>query len=714
MDPLSALAHFFGFQQFRSPQGEVVDAILSGKDAMVVMPTGGGKSLCYQLPALMMPGVTIVISPLIALMKDQVDALQARGLAVGLINSTQSLAEQRAQIERLKAGELKLVYIAPERFRSAAFVNALGACSIAFVAVDEAHCLSQWGHDFRPDYLKIGQSLSKLGNPQVAAFTATATPEVRKDIVEHLGLRDPAVFVSGFERKNLEFRISHVNGEAEKYNRMLALIRERSSGIVYCATRKKVNALSQSLHADKIQHIIYHGGMDDTQREHAQNAFMRGEVGIAVATNAFGMGIDRSDIRFVAHYEMPGSVEAFYQEAGRAGRDGLPAVCEMFFSFADKRVQEFFIEGANPSLATIAAVYARFRRLANEQYEVHISNDDLIESMDDKLNPMAVSTAIGILVRNGLIERYDVPGQRIRGTRIVQPEVLPRDLPIDGKVLSVKRERDDMKLKAVIDFAYSKHCRQQWIMNYFGETGKSNCGRCDRCKDIDCADLRIGSEAEVLVVRKALSGVARMSHRLGNGRWQPRFGKRKIIQCLLGSKAEGIVQAGLDQLSTHGILRAEGKDYLNQLFKELESRGLVETTDGEYPMLGLTAQGVRVMLDKEAPKLNWPEGRPNLGVSRETSQARSQEKGTSCVQGEYDPELFEKLKKKRSQLAAIRGGVPPYVIFSNSVLQSLATLKPTTVEEGKLIPGIGEVKARQFLPTFLKIVQGHVVEGVSS
>jgi len=714
MDSVAALKQYFGFERFRSPQDAVVDAILQKQDAMVVMPTGGGKSLCYQLPALMMPGVAVVISPLIALMKDQVDALRARNVAVGLINSSQSYAEQRAQIQQLEAGAFKLVYIAPERFRSAAFVNALAECSISFVAVDEAHCLSQWGHDFRPDYLKIGQSLARLGHPQVAAFTATATPDVRADILQHLQLREPAVFVSGFERKNLAFRIRHVNGEADKYNRLHALVNEHHTGIIYCATRKKVNAVSQSLHNDKIAHVIYHGGMDDGQREQAQNAFMSGQVSIAVATNAFGMGIDRADIRFVAHFEMPGSVEAFYQEAGRAGRDGLPAVCEMLFSFADKRVQEFFIEGANPSLGTLNAVYAKLRRLANEQQEVILSIDDLIQSLDEKINPMAVSTAIGILARNGLIERFDVPGQRIRGTRILQPDLLPRDLPLDGQALSVKRERDELKLKAVIDFAYSNRCRQQWILDYFGETGQDDCGRCDHCAAMESVDVRAGSEAEVLVVRKALSGVARMSNRLGNGQWQPRFGKRKVIQCLLGSKAEGIVQAGLDQLSTHGILRAQGKDYLNDLFKELELRGLLETTEGEYPMIGLTAKGVRVMMNKETPRLEWPSSGKQSTVKggKTTSTTSSMPKQPQVLEGDYDLVLYEKLKKKRSQLAAVRGGVPPYVIFSNSVLHGLATVKPTTIEEGRQIPGIGEVKARKFLPTFLKIVQAHVMSEV--
>ena len=709
MNSLNALNEYFGFDGFRAPQNEVIDSILSRKDTLVIMPTGGGKSLCYQLPALMLPGVTVVISPLIALMKDQVDSLRAREISAGMINSTQSLAEQKANLDKLRSGSFKLIYIAPERFRSSAFVRALGASPISFVAVDEAHCLSQWGHDFRPDYLKIGLSLSELGNPQVAAFTATATPEVRADIIKHLRLREPQLFVSGFERENLAFRVEHVNGEADKFNSLKRIVQRAGTGIIYCATRKKVQAVSAGLQADRTPHVIYHGGMDDSEREHAQNRFMNREVGIAVATNAFGMGIDRSDIRFVAHFEMPGSVEALYQEAGRAGRDGLPAEYLLLFSFADKRVQEFFIEGANPSLGLIAAVYTELRKLADKEHKVVISTDDLVESLGEKVNPMAVSTALGILVRNRVIERFDVPGQRIRGTRILKPQILPKDLPIDGKALAAKRDADEKKLKAVIDFAYSNRCRQGWILDYFGESSQLQCGRCDYCAATHSEDLRAGDTDETLIVRKALSGVARMSQRVGSNRWQARFGKRKIIQCLLGSKAEGLVQAGLDRLSTHGLLRSEGKAYLDDLFKEMELRGLVNTLEGDYPLLEITAKGVRVMMSEEIPQLVWPTRKKMLHSPGKLTSTGNTAQGSlnRVAAGDEGVEsiLYERLKKKRAQLAAVRGGLPPYVIFSNKVLEELVRLKPQSVEEALQIAGIGEVKARRYLPAFLKIIQ---------
>src|SRR5438876_5257645 len=328
MELSEALKEHFGYDTFRKGQEAIVRSVLSGRPTIAILPTGGGKSLCYQLPALLLEGTTVVVSPLIALMKDQVDALQRRGISATLINSSLSPGEQRERIQALARGEFKLVYIAPERFRSPSFLEALGQATIALFAVDEAHCLSMWGHDFRPDYFRLHVVLEKLGRPQVAAFTATATPEVRRDILTHLNLREPREFVAGFARPNLRLIVTPVANERGKYERLHALIRQHKTGIVYCATRKRVEAVAEMLKLAKISSILYHGGMNDEEREQAQNEFMQGRRDIVVATNAFGMGIDRADIRCVVHFDVPGSVEAYYQEAGRAGRDGEAATCE--------------------------------------------------------------------------------------------------------------------------------------------------------------------------------------------------------------------------------------------------------------------------------------------------------------------------------------------------------------------------------------------------
>ena len=357
-DALTALRAHFGFDDFREGQREVIGAILDGKDAVVVMPTGSGKSLCYQLPAMILGGATVVVSPLIALMKDQVDALRSRQLPATFINSSIAPAEQRARIDALRRGQFKLVYVAPERFRSSTFVSAVQSIGISLFAVDEAHCISTWGHDFRPDYLRLKGVLQSLGTVQTLALTATATPYVRSDIIQQLGLSHPETFVSGFDRPNLSIDVVQTEREREKLARIKRLAKTHDgSGIVYASTRKAVEQVARELREQGLQVASYHAGLGDSVRVKAQEDFMAGRTQMIVATNAFGMGIDKPDIRFVAHYQMPGSIEAYYQEIGRAGRDGLPSSCVLLFNYADKNTHDFFIEGSYPSSQLVQSVY---------------------------------------------------------------------------------------------------------------------------------------------------------------------------------------------------------------------------------------------------------------------------------------------------------------------------------------------------------------------
>lgn len=706
-DAREALERYFGFRRFLDGQEKVVSALVSGRDAMVVMPTGGGKSLCYQLPALVMDGVTVVVSPLIALMKDQVDGLVAKGIAATMINSTVGPDEQRERIERMRAGEFRLVYIAPERFRSRAFLEALQSVDIALFAVDEAHCLSQWGHDFRPDYLRLGHVLEQLGQPQTAAFTATATPEVREDVMRVLGLRDPYVGLSGFERPNLSLAVTHAEKRAVKYERLKAIIAEQKTGIVYCATRKKVDEVAGMLREMRVSLIAYHGGLDDAAREKAQNLFIGREKDVVVATNAFGMGIDRADVRFVVHFDVPGSIEAYYQEAGRAGRDGEPAVCELLFNYADTRTQEFFIEGSNPGAGVVADVYGYLHRYADEAHEVRLPIQELADGLGIN-NTMQVSSALATLGRAGYIERFDISGQRMRGTRLKKPGTEPAALEFDREAMEEKERRDRAKLDAVVRFCYSSECRQGFILKYFGEDDGFECGNCDACREAGGDDRREGTAEEVTNLRKALSGVARMSVKTADG-WLPRFGKGKVVQMLVGSRSQEILGSRLDEISTYGMLKGCGSAYVYELLREAEKRGFLRTEKpGDYPLLAITASGEGVMREGGKVEMCWPSRVQKVSAYTGGAGKSGGEPDMALEELGFDQVLFEKLRAKRAAMAEEQGGVPVYVIFSNQTLEFFARLKPTTVESGGRIRGVGAVKAEKYLPEFVDVIREHV------
>lgn len=697
------LQEYFGFREFLEGQEAVVQAILDGNDCLVIMPTGGGKSLCFQLPALALEGITLVVSPLIALMKDQVDSLREKKVPVTFINSSLSAAEIDKRIQQIAHGEFRLVYVAPERFKSERFVRAIAPLSIALFAVDEAHCISQWGHDFRPDYLRLKWVLKDLGEPQVVGLTATATPEVREDIIEQLGLgkagrQPPRVFVSGFARHNLTLGVTQVRNKPDKIGRVGEFIKQLRTGIIYCATRKNVERVAGDLREMQVRSVAYHGGMSEQERTRAQERFMQGGCAVAVATNAFGMGIDRADVRFVLHYDIPGSMEAYYQEAGRAGRDGEPARCELLFNYADVQTQEFFIEGANPSRAVVAGLYETLLRLCGEG-GVEMPISEIADQVPEAQNEMAVGTALYLLQRAGCIQRDYRQGSRTYTTRLVEPVKALKDLEIDFDRLDAKRERDFAKLQRMIKYADDHECRHQFILKYFGEevTG-GHCAICDNCLARRTSAARAPTEEETVIVQKALSCVARVDGRFGRGR---------IAQTLVGSRSKEVVEAGLDRLSTYGILAHLDPDTVWALLDSLIRGGCVAVGTGQYPTLSLTGLGGDVMRRKTSVPLLLPDLGPVARLARVKGGGKTARSRKAEVEedGPFDAVLFEALKKWRRDKAAELGDLPAYLIYPDRTLKDLARALPRTESDLLNVRGIGPAKARRFGAETLEIIR---------
>lgn len=438
---LSAALAKFGLQTFRRGQKEVIEHVISGKDCLCVMPTGGGKSLCYQLPSLVRPGMTIVVSPLIALMKDQVDSLDKRGISATLINSSLSLQEQSDRLDQVSAGKFSMVYVAPERLRNPRFLEAIRATPIQLLAIDEAHCISEWGHDFRPDYQRLGKFREALGNVQTIALTATATPKVREDILTSLQLKNAKTYITGFARDNLYFGSAFCMSDRDKDKHLHDFLSERDeSGIIYVATRKRCEALVEQLGKElKLSVGAYHAGLLPEQRKLIQDKFMAGELKAIVATNAFGMGIDKSDLRYVIHYNMPGTLEAYYQEAGRAGRDGLISQCVLLFSPQDRYIQEFFIENANPSKEVLRSVYDFL--LTRPEDPIELTAEEIKEQISQSATSEAVNSSLQILSRTGVLERLEVSSGlamfRLASRMPTFVDLLPRDATQRRHVLRV-------------------------------------------------------------------------------------------------------------------------------------------------------------------------------------------------------------------------------------------------------------------------------------
>lgn len=605
MEKRELLKHFFGFNSFRNNQEAIIDHVMAGRNALVLMPTGGGKSICYQIPALAMEGTAIVVSPLISLMKDQVETLKANGIEAAALNSDSTNETDTVVRRKCMSGDMKLLYMSPEKLLTE-IPYLLSHIKISLFAIDEAHCISQWGHDFRPDYTQLGQLHEHFPDVPIMALTATADKVTRHDILEQLKIQDAKEFISSFDRPNLNLSVKRGFKDSEKMSFILNFIKARpyESGIIYCLSRKTTEKVAEKLRVKGINALPYHAGLSNQERSQTQSRFKNDELQVVCATIAFGMGIDKSNVRWVIHFNMPKSIESFYQEIGRAGRDGAPADTVLFYSIAD-----------------------------------------IIQ----------------------LSEFAKASGQQ--------------DVNMD-------------KLKQMQQYAESSVCRRRILLNYFNEQTVSDCGNCDVCQN---PPQRFDGTR---YVQMALSAMKRTNE-------QVRL--TTVTEILVGMRSATVTKNGYDQLPTFGVGRNVSVQDWNDYLLQMLQMGFFEIVYNERRRAVVTAAGEDVLYGRESAQLctidRSVKAEPRRRKPRLTLEIPTISiPGLPPTTGVEDPKLFEALRQLRRQCAE-EEGLPPYIVFSDKVLHTLATQKPSTIEQFGLVSGIGEYKCQKYGTRFLAMIQ---------
>jgi ATP-dependent DNA helicase RecQ len=618
----SILKTHFGFDSFRTGQEEAIQSLLDHQHTLVIMPTGAGKSLIYQFAALQFEGLSLVISPLIALMKDQVDALNRKGIPATFINSAISTFEQNQRLALLAQGKYKLVYVAPERLRSATFLKSLQSRTLSLLAVDECHCISEWGHDFRPDYLHIAETRRKLGYPLTVALTATATPKVQDDIVRLLGLPESTKrIVTGFNRPNLMLEVKYTADVEAKFRALNELLGtcglnsdlQQGAALIYTGTRRDAEEVAEFVRVVcKFKAEHYHAGLPAEDRSRIQEGFINGKTPVVVATNAFGMGIDRADVRQVIHYSLPGSLEAYYQEAGRAGRDGLPAKAVLLYDPQDRALQEFFIQSGIVSLEELQIIY---RAIGNADNELWMTSDDFSRRTD--LHPVKVKVGLAELERAGAVEHLGDDGVRMLLRKGKWDTAAMQKAALRSREHAQYRME---QLERIICYGESNHCRRKILLSHFGDTGSTDAPLCcDNCLSQSEKSEASGDVTQMSHAERAALVILDAVRKLG----VRQVGREKLAQILKGSKAQDILKFHYDKHVYYAKLAAIQQKQIEDMIRELTSLGYFKVVGGEYPVLSLTPKGEAAIQQKSSIELKMPRGLSSQAIEKKKAQLQA-------------------------------------------------------------------------------------------